>query len=306
MECPICKKEYKNNLSGVITNHLIKQHGYTKQKVKEDFPHLFVGKREYDYGSETRTCVICGKDFEYKKHYHRPTKKTCSKKCADKLISSVKTKKAKSVCEICGKEFQHKPSKNPKFCSVECKAQSQMGNGEYKIILDTDEIKRLYEQENLSCETIGRKFNCSKKLIRSRLINLNVKLRDNYYSSVEDEIIEWLKSLDVDNIEKGNKSILGVKELDIYLPDYKIAIEYNGLYWHSELKGRDRNYHLNKTLECDKQGIELIHIFEDEWIEKSDIIKSIIKGKLGLSSKIYARKCELKELQSNKCKDFTT
>ncbi|MFW6130771.1 MAG: hypothetical protein ACOC56_06250, partial [Atribacterota bacterium] len=53
-------------------------------------------------------------------------------------------------------------------------------------------------------------------------------------------------------------------ELDIYLPDFNIAIEYNGLYWHSELNGKDRNYHLNKTNICENENIQLIHIFEDE------------------------------------------
>ena len=80
------------------------------------------------------------------------------------------------------------------------------------------------------------------------------------------------------------------------IPNKKLAIEYNGLYWHSDLHRVD-SYHLNKTLECRKQGIDLIHIFEDEWMFKKEIVKSILKSKLGVFDKIiYGRKCEIKEV----------
>jgi hypothetical protein len=303
MSCPICGKEYKNNLGGAITNHIVKEHALNKDDVKDKFPQLFVGKDVYDYGTEDRTCIVCGKIYKHRIHKDKSTKKTCSKECANKLISIVKTKKIKSVCEICGNEFEHKKSKSPRFCSIQCKAKSQEGRQEYKIELDTNKIRRMY-LEGLSCEVIGKKMGYGKKLIRSRLIDMGVELRDGYYSSVEDEIIEWLNSIGIKNIDKNNKTILNGKELDIYLPDYKLAIEYNGLYWHSESKGRDRKYHLNKTEECEDQGIQLLHIFEDEWYDKEDIVKNIIKTKLGISNKLYARKCVVKELKSNECKTF--
>ena len=118
------------------------------------------------------------------------------------------------------------------------------------------------------------------------------------FSSVyEDEIVNWLQCLSIQNIQKGTKGVIHPYELDIYLPDYSLAIEFNGLYWHSELQGKDKNYHLTKTNLCKEKGIELIHIFEDEWIEKQDIVKSIIKNKLGLiENKIYARECVIKEV----------
>lgn len=72
------------------------------------------------------------------------------------------------------------------------------------------------------------------------------------------------------------------KELDIYIPDYNIAIEFNGIYWHSS-KFKDINYHFDKTNECSKIGIDLIHIWEHEWVMNKDKIKSLICYKLGLS-----------------------
>ena len=90
------------------------------------------------------------------------------------------------------------------------------------------------------------------------------------------------------------------KELDIYLPDLKLAFEYNGVYWHSDIY-KDKKYHLNKTEECELKGIQLIHIWEDEWINKKEIIKSMILNKLNRTpNKIFARKCEIKEIIDNK------
>ena len=122
-------------------------------------------------------------------------------------------------------------------------------------------------------------------------------------SQFEYELRDWLKTFKIDII-MNDKKILNGKELDLYLPDYKLAIEFNGIYWHSELQGKDRNYHLNKTVECKNQDIQLIHIFEDEWLGKQDIVKSIVKGKLSLNDRIYARKCSLKEVDNKEAKIF--
>ena len=88
-------------------------------------------------------------------------------------------------------------------------------------------------------------------------------------------------------------------EIDIYLPELKLGFEFNGLYWHSE-EYKDKNYHLDKTLFFKKKDIRIIHIWEDDWDNKKDIIKSQIKNYLGLiENKIFARKCIIKEIQSS-------
>jgi len=123
-------------------------------------------------------------------------------------------------------------------------------------------------------------------------------------SKSEQEILEYIKSLNIE-VENRNRSVLNGRELDIYIPSHNLAIEFNGLFWHSELQGKDKNYHLNKTLQCQEKEIQLIHIFEDEWIEKPETIKSIIKAKLNLiTNKIPARKCQLKEVDNNQAFQF--
>lgn len=99
--------------------------------------------------------------------------------------------------------------------------------------------------------------------------------------------------------ETNNKSILNGKELDIYLPSLNLAIEYNGIYWHSELNGKNQKYHLDKTTNCEKQNIQLIHIFETEWNQKKKIIKSMLKSKTNkIDNKIYARQCIISEIDT--------
>ena len=115
------------------------------------------------------------------------------------------------------------------------------------------------------------------------------------HSKMELELFEWIP---IENKISGDRTIIKPLELDIYLPSYKIAIEYDGTYYHSNL---DKDYHLNKTKLCETKGIQLLHIFD---FDNIDIWKSMILNKLGKSEKIYARKCNIKELNYEQIKDF--
>ena len=110
--------------------------------------------------------------------------------------------------------------------------------------------------------------------------------------------------LDEYNIEYQTnvRDIISPKEIDIYIPSKKIAIECNGIYWHSL---KESLYHINKFIQCDDQNIQLLTIWED-WIRtKPYIVKSLIKSKLGLvSNKIYARKCKIQKVSSKDCTEF--
>ena len=112
------------------------------------------------------------------------------------------------------------------------------------------------------------------------------------------------KLLDEWNIkyESNTRKVIAPLELDFYLPDFKIAIEFNGLYYHTN---KPKMYHLNKTEKCDQLGIQLIHIWENDWINNKDLIISMLKNRLHVNqNKIYARKCIVKELDSKTSKEF--
>ena len=129
--------------------------------------------------------------------------------------------------------------------------------------------------------------------------------RHDGFSSEEQDVFDFVKSIYGGEVICHDRNTIFPQELDIYIPNQKLAIEFDGLYWHSEEQGKDEHYHLNKTLACEKAGVRLIHIFENEWIEKQSIVKDRIKSALGIyDRRIYARKCVLKEIDSKTSNDF--
>ncbi len=128
----------------------------------------------------------------------------------------------------------------------------------------------------------------------------------NTNSKPQNEITEFLEGITNDNIERNNRKILEGKELDIFIPSMNIAIEFNGLYWHSDQMISNENYHLDKTIGCQRKGIRLIHIFEDEWIYNKDIVKERIKTIVSINNRqrIHGRKCTIKEINSKNKNQF--
>ena len=130
-----------------------------------------------------------------------------------------------------------------------------------------------------------------------RCYTCNPRIDSGGQSIMEKELIEYIKTLESDIIEQDRKLIYPL-ELDVILPEKFVAIEFNGLYWHSELSGKkNRFYHIKKTELCNQKGFRLIQIFEDEWLYKKQIVKNRLKSILGKQKyKIYARKCEIKQI----------
>lgn len=117
----------------------------------------------------------------------------------------------------------------------------------------------------------------------------------------EQEIVNFLSKYT--EVEQHNREKIAPLEIDIFLPEFNVGIEYNGLYWHNDLR-IDKNYHYNKTEQCIAKDIRLIHIFEDEWIYKKDIVKSRLLGVLRQNKRIPARKCTVKQISSKQANLF--
>jgi len=118
------------------------------------------------------------------------------------------------------------------------------------------------------------------------------------HSLAELEILEFVRSsLPGRKVYCGNRSTIKSQkgsplELDIFIPDLSLAIEYCGIYWHSERKGKGEDYHAYKHIECEKKNIQLVTIFEDEWINNPSLVKSRILTQLDSApNRIGARKC---------------
>ena len=124
-------------------------------------------------------------------------------------------------------------------------------------------------------------------------------------SHAEVGVQDFIKSIYRGEIRTCDRQMIKPYEVDIHIPEVKLAFEYDGLYWHSDSDGSNRNYHLTKTELCEDKGIHLIHIFENEWLNKQDIVKSRICNLFGVYDKtIYARKCDVKEVLANDAMTF--
>jgi hypothetical protein len=120
-----------------------------------------------------------------------------------------------------------------------------------------------------------------------------------YSTKPQEGIYQLIKSFGV-NVKKNDKALLGGVEIDVLVTDKGIGLEYNGLYYHREGMGKDRNYHLNKTKLMNDSGYSLIHIFEDEWISNKELVINKIIHLLGLNTSISigGRQCTVDRVDS--------
>lgn len=166
-----------------------------------------------------------------------------------------------------------------------------------------------------SCEDIANKLNISKATVSVYLSKHNIKANES--NSYDRKIVKVTKpTLEIKNyirtfyngeIKLNARNIIGSLELDIYIPEYNFAIEYNGVYSHlyrpnetTFSKRKDIKYHVTKTNLCEQNSINLIQIFSSSWNNKKEIWKSVIKNKLNKTeNKIYARNCVIKEVSTH-------
>lgn len=160
-----------------------------------------------------------------------------------------------------------------------------------------------YTENKLSSNTIADMLDVSSSLILKKLHQFEIPIQHFSTSIGEHEIREFLTSINI-NFHPNDRTLIYPYELDFYIPEHNIAIEYNGNYWHSELCGKNKNYHLNKTKMCKERGVQLIHILESEWLLKQDIIKSRLSNMFKKNKSIYARKCQIVNVSKKTKKTF--
>ena len=125
------------------------------------------------------------------------------------------------------------------------------------------------------------------------------------YTKYENELREFLKTHDIKFVV-NTRSIIKPLELDIYIQEHNVAIEFNGTYWHSALQ-KDANYHYNKSKMCEDKNIRLIHIWEHEWTNERQrpILENIILSACGkIQNRIYARNCKIEIKKPIELKEF--
>lgn len=315
----ICKitgeqfKDYKNS-SGTLTNHL--------NKIFPGFihPSNFI-KREYKikngkYWHEQYFDLI-----PFKKEKKEKLKCSyCDWDTNDLLNKSgCYTSHLKNEHKICDikSHLEKNPSENFLFKTLiqnSIKKDIILSNNKKSVecIICKEKFSKITEQHLKSKHGISlleykTKFsnNTMSEDYRDKMIksyNDNLKnFPKKFTSKAQNEIKEFILLNNI-NSELNNRKILDGIEVDIFCEEKKIGIEYNGNIFHSEVFGKkDSKYHLNKTKLMNSKNYSLIHIFEDEWELKKDIVKSKliqIFGKNNLE-KIYARKCEIKKINKS-------
>jgi len=206
--------------------------------------------------------------------------------------------------------------------SQKCYWKTEESRLKLNDIINKKKINTIIKRSNLNINVINVnkdwiKFYCSDccEIIEMSVQMFHRRYRNNeviccncnkYHkpiSTYETDLVNFIKTNYDDLILTNKRNVISHMELDIYLPKLKLAFEFNGLYWHSELY-KEKKYHINKTELCEEKGIHLVHVYEDEWVNKQDIIKSKILNLLNKSNVIYARKCDLRIVTYKNSKEF--
>lgn len=144
-------------------------------------------------------------------------------------------------------------------------------------------------ESTLSDGKIPRCFTCHPRRTRT--------------SQMEIDIDQFIQSLGFVT-STSNKTLIAPYELDIVIHSQKIAFEINGNYWHSDLNGRGKLYHLSKTKKCEEIGYRLIHIQSSEWDASPALVKSRIQSILNKNTRIYARNCSIRVISASDANSF--
>lgn len=179
-------------------------------------------------------------------------------------------------------------------------------NDRFILTKDKNYIKYIGNSISLFKCDKGHNFEISSSSYVSR-IKSNLPICTTCYtigdqkSIKEKELFNFIQSTYDGKITQSYRDGL---EIDIYLPQLKLGFEFNGIYWHNEEK-KGKYYHLNKTNYFKSKGINIFHIWEDDWNYKNDIIKSMILNKIGKTpNKIFARNCTVKEVENKEYINF--
>lgn len=279
-KCSRKTKSYREKIKRTNLERYGVENPFASEKIKEKIKRINLER----HGVENPGQIEANKDTRFRK-----TRATCVEKYGTPLAFHNEKGKRKSLVARYEKLF----ARIDKFTKI----RSMFDYEDFKSSADSYQWKCL-ECGELFMDNIlnGKTPECPECYPKAEVGS----------SLMERELQDWLASQV--GIKRNHMFSKGGTryELDVYVPSKKIGIEFDGLWWHSELAGKNRRYHLEKTEWFEQNfGIRVIHVFESEWVTKRDIVESILMNKLGLSPKrVYARKCEVYEVQAKESAAF--
>jgi hypothetical protein len=315
--CKICNDTFLTGKE--LSNHVKKAHNLSSLEYTVQF--LYDGKRP--------TCKVCESEtryssFSFKEYCHVHAKEAMSKggKKGGHAPAWNKNKSA-SNDERLAKQSRKMSGEGNHFWGKKHTEETKTKISNSKKLNESVVMERVSQRNDLLLSTPFDEYHsrqnqylsffcstckkCSQKTLqafeRGSLCDFCFsKIRSQAEIEIYNFVLEYEK-----NVSYSDRTIISPKELDIVVKDKNFAIEYNGLYWHSELceKRLDKRYHLNKTIECKEKQVNLFHIFSDEWRDKKDIVKSMILHRLGKTErKIFARKTSIRPVSAFNRKTF--
>ena len=332
--CPLCAIEKKKNkLKSNLDEFINKANN--------------VHNNEYTYenanyiNASTKICITCKKHGDF---WMTPSAHLNGQKCPKCQGKGLTTEDVVALCkEVHGDKYDYSQFKFTKMhekvpiicpkhgiftqtmskhitkkqgcplCAIENRADKRRSKLNELINKIKDKQKDAYDYSKLNYKNLNDKVEivCPKhgsfyQRLYDHLQGCSCPKCTNVKSKDEIELFEHLKKYFPDSIS-GDRSVLNGKELDIFIPTRQIAIEYNGLRWHTEYYGKNKDYHLNKLTTCNSLGIKLITIFEDEYINHKDIVLNKLHHILHIEQKlpkIMGRKCLIENIPYSIAKEF--
>jgi len=267
--CPICSKSIHKNKK--YTTETFVQEANKVHNCKYDY-----SKTEY-IDMLTKVCIICPKHGEFYQLPYLHLKGSSCKKCAHEELGLSKRLTTEDFIEKSNKIHNNKYDYS----------KTEYVTGKNKVCIICPKHGEFWQAPWRHLDGNG----CPKCV--------------HHISKAESEIFDYITSLiGKENVIQSERKLIPPKEIDIYVPSLKIGIEYNGLFWHSNI---EKSNHLKKLNACKEKGVKLIQIFEDEYVNSKDIVLNKIKHLVGVSEnlpKIMGRKCEIKEIDNGLAKSF--
>lgn len=297
--------DYENNHTQVEI--ICKEHGKFLQSPKD---HLS-GKGCSSCGKEkTKSRLMLSKD-----EFIKRANEVHGNKYDYSLVNYKDTRtKVEIICKEHGSFFQ---SPNKHMQGNGCPACGRERTAEHNFLTLDDFIRKaknvhgdkydysksLYTGADNKLEIICEKHGKFEQTPHNHLKGTNCPSCGASISKPEIKLKDFIRSFYKGEIITNSKNIIPPMELDIYVPNLNLAIEFNGGYWHSE-KFKDKNYHLNKYNLCKSKGIRLISIWEWEYLKDRDKIENFIKNLIVEKKKFFARKLQIKEVDVNTQREF--
>ena len=296
---------------------------------KETFPNYIdrdiITLMKHGY-TEPPKCIVCGKPSKINgENKDNLNFKYCSHACAvrsperNEKISKVKksytdeqkleinAKRESSMIEKYGVSYN---SQRPEVKTIisEKLSKFQLNENTREKLLDKEWLYQEYVILNRSAVDIADELDIHYSTVLDYCRKYNFEITKHYQESLpQKQIYNFIIENYSDEVFYNDWSVLGTHELDIYIPELKLAIEYNGLLYHSSNSHNEKNKfrHIDKTNKCTELGIALINIRGDQWEFKRDVVKSIVLNKLNKTNmKIFARKCNIREVTTLDSRKF--